>query len=62
MPDPKQTRTFEAQAVPMFTLVTHAPKGAEKTDKPRRARRLADLTIQEKTELVDKIIVRIKEL
>lgn len=61
MTEPKQKRTFEAQAVPALTLVSQQ-KNDERSDKNHRLPNLFEMSDKEQTELLDKLINRVKKI
>lgn len=61
MTEPKQKRTFEVQAVPALNLVSQQ-KCDERCDKNHRLPNLFEMSDKEQTELLDKLINRVKKI
>lgn len=62
MTDPKQKRTFEAQAVPALSLAPQPKKSEENSDQPRLKPGLVEISDQEQNEILDKLINRLKKI
>lgn len=62
MSDPKQKRTFDAQAQAVFSLSSQPKKGEEASEKPNQLPQMDYSNPEEQSQLLDKLIKRLKKL